>query len=140
MVGRVQMHLRHGKTPSDLSNKLLVDKAFTDDNIKRLTNDINQAFPRPQQAFLPIPYDYHVSTSGYMRLQLYHLNRVLNGSAQLSPLKAGSPDDIPNWVLPFLSKRQQRVKLGNYCFPNGVQFVQESRRVPNWARGCSSLS
>lgn len=93
------MHLRHGKTPSDLSNKLLVDKAFTDDNIKRLTNDINQAFPRPQQAFLPIPYDYHVSTSGYMRLQLYHLNRVLNGSAQLSPLKAGSPDDIPNWVL-----------------------------------------
>ena len=88
-----------GKTPSDLSNKLLVDKAFTDDNIKRLTNDINQAFPRPQQAFSPIPDDYHVSTSGYMRLQLFHLNRVLNGLAQLSPLKAGSPDDIPNWVL-----------------------------------------
>ena len=65
VVGTMQTHLRHEKTPSDLSNKLLIDKPFTDDNIKRLANDINQAFLRPQQAFSPIPDDYHVSTSGY---------------------------------------------------------------------------
>ena len=37
----------------------------TDDNMRLLANDINQAFLCPQQALLPIRDDYHVSTSGY---------------------------------------------------------------------------
>ena len=37
-----------GKTLSDLSNKLLIGKPLTDDNIKCLSNDINQAFLCPQ--------------------------------------------------------------------------------------------
>ena len=87
-----------GKTPSDLSNKLLTDRPLTDDNIKHLAKDINQAFLCPQQAFSPIPNDYHVSTSGY-EAPTISLEQCFKWLNAVAASKAGGPDDIPNWVL-----------------------------------------
>ena len=53
--------------------------------MKRLANDINQALLQPQQAFSPLPVDYHVSTSGHKASTI--LNSVLNGLVQFLPLK-----------------------------------------------------
>ena len=63
-----------------------------------LANDINQAFLCPQQAFSPIPDDYHVSTSGYEtpNISLEQCFKWLNA---VVASKTGGPDDIPNWVL-----------------------------------------
>lgn len=82
------------KRSSDLSIKLLEGKQPTAGNIKRLADEINQAFLVPRQPFPPLE-NCHVDTIGFNPPAI-SLELCYKSLSSIAVSKVGVPDDIPN--------------------------------------------